>query len=109
MKCKFHKATDSLAVCERCGREVKSAYPAGRVHAPCRSWPRGWEIGEWVAIFLAAAGITEGRWNWLRGRLGYVKPCKCGERKDALDLWGAKLAAWIVKRRKGEPSSRTPQ
>lgn len=95
--------------CRRCGwvsPPLKT--PLRKIHATCQAWPLSWELGHWLAIFLAAAGITGGRWNWLRARLGLAKSCKCGEREESLNSWGAKLASWLVSLRKSKWFSHKP-
>ena len=105
MNCKFvnHESPDATGKrrlrCLRrgCGWITPPiATPIHRIHATCKGWPLGWELGHWCAIFLAAAGITKGRWSWLRGKLGYKTPCECGEREEQYNGLGAMFARWLV-------------
>ena len=87
-------------ICLRCGRKLKpTPHDNARIVAECRAFPFWWELGHWAAIFLAAAGLTKGRWNWLRWKLGLTTPCGCEQKQEAMNTWGAKLAAWLAKRR----------
>lgn len=111
MKCHFVKTTEAhktgrqIIRCTRCGQNGLMP-PSGdvrRLHAACKSFPFWWELGHWFSIFLAAAGITKHRYNWLLARLGLVKPCGCGKRQEQLNSLGAKAARWLYRlRHRGE-------
>lgn len=98
-RCRFHRIEPGKLACERCGLQIKTNRPPSQAHASCSAWPLWWEWGEWAAVFLSAAGITSGRWIWLKRQLGLVPACGCSERKTSLDTWGARTAAWLVKLR----------
>jgi hypothetical protein len=104
MNCDFtnHDPPDAegkfLRRCIRCGYTTKRRVGAETpVRAECQAWPFAHEVGHWIAILLAAAGITKGRWNWLQAMLGRP-PCRCGERQEAANSWGARAARWLASR-----------
>lgn len=96
--------------CQRCGWiSPPVATRLEQIRANCQAWPFGWELGYWAAIFLAAAGITKGRLNWLRAKLGYDTPCQCDEREQAANNCGANVARWLTSiRRRWLPDSFSP-
>ena len=80
--------------CVRCGK-VSAPTPHVSIVRECPASPHWHELGEWIELSLAAAGLSQRRYNWLRRKLGLVKPCGCGERKEALNTWGERLARLI--------------
>ena len=61
------------------------------IFGECQGWPRWWELGYIVEFGLALLGINQQRFNTLRRLLGFVQPCKCGERVEALNESGGWL------------------
>src|SRR5688572_1687599 len=106
MNCRWENADEPDARgrrhvrCQRCGLYLKGLTPHAfdRIDSPCTAWPDWWEWGYWTAIMLAAIGVTTGRYDWLRKKLGLV-PCKCPKRVVVLNTWGERALAWLVKRR----------
>ena len=47
-----------------------------------------------MELLLAVIGISQQRWGLIRQSLGIIKPCKCGERADALN----KAGGWCAQR-----------
>ena len=69
---------------------------AEELMAECSAWPFAWEWGHWVALLLAAAGITKWRYGALR-RLFGLGQCGCQQNEIKLNGWGAKAAALIAR------------
>ena len=68
--------------------------------AGCNGWPRWWEWGNVAEFVLGVIGINERRFNALRRLLGFVQPCKCGERIGKLNESGGWLRdRWEVAKR----------
>lgn len=40
---------------------------------------------------MAVVGVNEHRWNWLRFKMGFTKPCGCGARSQKLNESGGWL------------------
>lgn len=68
---------------------------AERIHFQCKAWPHVWEIGDWVALVLAAFNITPRGWGLfkralrLRSFLG-----NCNTRRMGLNRFGQ----WLYKK-----------
>jgi hypothetical protein len=79
--------------CSRCREELR--VPMHRspidIHRPCEAWPLWWELGHWIALCLAVAGINQRRFNWMRFRLGLTTACGCGGRIETLNKSGGWL------------------
>lgn len=64
-----------------------------KLHAECRGWPLPHEWGHWFTLWLEVFGLNKRRWNWLRVKFGFTKPCGCGKREAALNKLGATVAS----------------
>ena len=88
MNCMF---SDSIAgaKCKRCGYALLRDYNS----PPRRNCvPPG--IGDRVAKWLAAVGVTEARWLAIKGIVIEKPTCGCEKRKETLNRWGRWLASW---------------
>lgn len=78
--------------CSRCGFTTKpTGSKLANVRNECSAWPDADEWGYWLALVIASLGMHQERWNWIRRKLGFVKPCKCGERIAELNESGGWL------------------
>lgn len=105
LPCKFTKDGKRLT-CVRCGRVLnpKHDWQPERAIAPCKSWPFWHEFGHWLSFALTVAGVSPSGWNWLRYRLGLIKPCNCEARKEWMNTLGGRLVTWLESKGPPEPS-----
>lgn len=98
MKCKFiatdevHRSGRQIVRCERHKCTQKGLLPTGgpgKLDAKCYGIPRKDELGCWASIIFEVFRITPRRVSWLKRLLGFKKPCKCHQREEALNSWGA--------------------
>src|SRR5262245_47914144 len=75
-----------------------------RVHpGACSAWPEWHELGEWLAILLAAVWVTPELATWLQRKLGLIEPggtCTCNRYKEWLNTFGGRLATsthWLAR------------
>jgi len=50
-----------------------------------------WEIGHWITLWLEVFGLNKRRWNLIRWKLGFTKPCGCDKREADWNTAGQKL------------------
>lgn len=83
--------------CKRCQLKIRSPYGPEKIKGGiCFAWPFWHEFGEWVAIALAAFGLSPQRYAWIRSKLGLDEVpdsgCqKCEARKAWLNTLGGRL------------------
>lgn len=92
-----------------CGRKSKGKTPyhgTDGLRYPCRAWPEAHEWGYWVSLVLEIFLINKDRWNWLRGKLGFIEPtCDCPAREAWLNtLPGRLVTTWRKLTRKPPPA-----
>lgn len=86
--------------CVRCGRRLNpTPHHHDKIFANCKSLPLKWEWGHWLTLWLGVFGVSKAGVNWLRYRLGLVKPCGCGERAAKLNTIGERFAAMFTSSR----------
>lgn len=102
MNCDFQQigteCAKRIVSCDRCHRTLRTPYVAERVRADCPAWPRPWEVGHWVALWLDVFYLSKKRWAWLQWKLGLQEPgncASCEEREMWLNTLGGRIAtAW---------------
>lgn len=87
--------------CRRYGCGIVSGvtpHPHDKIHSHCRGVPLPRELGYWVGMLLATAGITKARWSWLGRKLGWLvkdECCQCADREKWLNKFGERVAGWL--------------
>jgi hypothetical protein len=84
-----------------CPSAPKTPHSLDRIvnNTVCRGLPHWHELGGWLALFIGIFGITQRNYNWLRYKLGFVKPCGCQQREAALNTLGSRFnqaLAWLT-------------
>lgn len=84
--------------CERRGCTKRTNWtpdPPERIGFRCTGWPHNWEIGSWLALFLAAIGISQDRFAWAVHKLGLIEvadeSCGCAAREQWLNTLGGRI------------------
>jgi hypothetical protein len=81
--------------CIRCNLvTAPTPHPHDRIKAKCKAYPFWHEFGHWLALILAAVGVTKDRYVWLKSRAGLQAKCGCQQREERLNTLGGLLAAW---------------
>lgn len=89
------RCTFAAGVCRRCGRVNHTGAPDANVVAHCRYNPSP-GLGDLIARWLAAVGVTKSRYRRLKVRWGLADACNCAERQEQLN----RLGRWIAGRRR---------
>lgn len=85
-----------------CPLEANSPYGPDRIDSNCWGIPRWDELGHWAEIIMAVFTFSKRDYLYLKWMLGLQPTCKCQERAEAANTFGAflqntarKLTAWL--------------
>lgn len=83
-----------VVACDRCGFSMRTPHEPERCHRNCSAlFPRPWEFGHWLSLWLEVFGVSKRRWYLLRLKMGLAKPCGCAKREQQLNTFGERLSA----------------